>query len=1075
MSRAGAARVLLMAVAALAPCAARILRKPFRLPPMLAVSKAVTPREYQALERAIGARPDLGRFARMKAVRIHLGAFGEAFVVYFAGSPECGATGNCPIMLFAPSRQGMRAIAPETGGWGCAVVPQGGAVPGLACYWNIGASQSDVNAFGYTRGQFTAKPGLECGEGHPASVYCAAMSHSASFDSATPGEYAELATELPSNAAGRMEFENAHATELNFVNGQTGLALATSCQPGGNCRLSIYARDASDPGGKYQLILGATSAWAFSQLFTVGFGRIAIVIARRLPGRRVELSRYLAGLVGDGFLHVGTTFLRAQCEWTPVLPATFSAAALASAPVIAAECRLGRPAAAPSRAMIPGADPAPIESSLQDATGRAWAIGGRAFQPQLLSFWTPQGWTPLRPPAPQPYNGPPFATGSGPGAVALWPGWDGGVLVVWRSEEAQDEILQWRRGDELRQIATYSLSLPPGPGSLANPPAILSSVLAAASVRDGVVLVTGEIGAQYRNGERIAGEGPGVYRLRADGELDRIYSFDPSQFLKGPSGLSFPRFQPSQAVSDGQGHVWIYSSSTNPEGPTGPALRGFAVTDGTTVRYLPEIPGLPAGPLAGLWRWDSDHLAAAVWGRGLYSVDLAGDRASLIAAPVAGAFADVRRVFVSGDWRLVLTWSDCDIPAFPLPPVVRQASGTLWRFRGGAWTRLLWQIATSTGAMTAGPGGVWLSASGRGLWWLPDSGRPRRFGWRQAVPVAAAQKLYSLPDGTVLAINPDRSTAFSPPQAGEPAAGGRFRVLPLQVPLAQDPSGRLWSLLPGAILADWNGSGWQLHMIPAGVSRTDIVGVASDTGGRIWLLPDCRLGPMGVFDPAARRWHVFTDYHGALAAQPSRVRFMRSLRFLAPIYGPDSRLVFVGRCGGVNYYDAGRWHLWNQSDLPFRQETGALPFFDAAGHLALDALRYPPRHIGQPVRQTWEWTAGGWHEISYVAAPKIARSVPAFAAFPRPPVGCDTPPPSNLVSDAQGDSWWVADDALYEGRPGRCQVVLSGAARQPFTDGRRLARVVLDRLGNAFVQTVGPDSYLFIPASPRPANSGRKF
>src|SRR5579859_4260967 len=80
---------------------------------ILPLGGAVTPREYAQLRQAIKADwerekekalqegPGLGSdFNHITATRIELGALGGGFVVYFGHSPECGATGNCPMAVY---------------------------------------------------------------------------------------------------------------------------------------------------------------------------------------------------------------------------------------------------------------------------------------------------------------------------------------------------------------------------------------------------------------------------------------------------------------------------------------------------------------------------------------------------------------------------------------------------------------------------------------------------------------------------------------------------------------------------------------------------------------------------------------------------------------------------------------------------------------------------------------------------------------------------------------------------------------------------------------------------------------
>ncbi|MGH9446575.1 MAG: hypothetical protein ACRD3O_12720, partial [Terriglobia bacterium] len=118
-------------------------------------------------------------------------------------------------------------------------------------------------------------------------------------------------------------------------------------------------------------------------------------------------------------------------------------------------------------------------------------------------------------------------------------------------------------------------------------------------------------------------------------------------------------------------------------------------------------------------------------------------------------------------------------------------------------------------------------------------------------------------------------------------------------------------------------------------------------------------------------------------------------------------------------------------------------------------------------RATWEWTAAsGWKQMPSEPQEHFVPLLPdPFRAPGSPPAGCMTPPPSSLVRDSLGRSWWVAEDALYEGVGGDCRIVLSGSSPQPFIDGRQLDRVLLDRRGNVFLGTQAPFSYVMLRSS----------
>jgi hypothetical protein len=236
--------------------------------------------------------------------------------------------------------------------------------------------------------------------------------------------------------------------------------------------------------------------------------------------------------------------------------------------------------------------------------------------------------------------------------------------------------------------------------------------------------------------------------------------------------------------------------------------------------------------------------------------------------------------------------------------------------------------------------------------------------------------------------------------------------------------------------------------LPGNINPAWLSGLDVDSGGKVWLFPDCRMGPMAIFDPHDGKWADFPSYQVALATHGSLpVRFLHpGDDRMKPIYGPNSQIVYNGACQGINYFDGNNWHLWNRRDVP--GDPGyffdGAPFFDAAGHLAVN--------IHQKTR---EWRPEqGWQFIPYV--PHNGPIVNFFVHQPpgKPPEGCTSTESSSLARDPLGRSWWTWDESLYEGIPGLCRKALSATQRQPFIDGRLLRRVLTDDRGNVFLETI---------------------
>lgn len=311
------AAILFFLLAAATPVAARVLPNPFPVPWLTRFAPPVTPAEYAAIRRAVSDEPSLGPLSKIQASRVDLGALGEALAVAFRGSPNCGATGNCPIWVFERGRGGRMRRIIEAGGWGFATLPSKGSVPQIAFYWNLAADWDDVTVFRYVRGGFVRQPDLQC-------------------------RYNEDLTPLrgggPACAAARRadDFSTARAgAPLGDIREQAVRALVFDCRVGGNCQVAICMWGESlDP----KVVLGPVPAWAAAAEGVAGRDReYALVLARRIPDGRVELARYR---------FEGGRFLPDACEVTPVVSNRLAPSALAHRPVRAVPCEPAAPARA---------------------------------------------------------------------------------------------------------------------------------------------------------------------------------------------------------------------------------------------------------------------------------------------------------------------------------------------------------------------------------------------------------------------------------------------------------------------------------------------------------------------------------------------------------------------------------------------------------------------------------------------------------------------------------------------------------------------------------------------------------
>jgi len=1082
--------LLFLSLLTASPLGARIKPVGFEIPiRMQSLESAATPTEYAQLEVAIKTwerehaqeqqeGEGLGDLSRIEATRVNLGPLGEGMVVSFGNSsPPCGASGNCPMTLIVHGAQGYR-LAFMSDGWGYALLPSGGPVPDIAFYSHMSASESDAQVLHYAHGQFGATSSAACTAGNSSNPICAPVGNTAETTQGalSPAEYSALRPAVEANlqeqspaSTRRFSIDDTHGLGVFLMQLVSATAVGVGpCGVNRNCNISIYAHHREDR--TYWPLLRNVTGWGVASGTIIGAAptQVAFVIARHLSADQDLLTRYVVPLATAnhlGDLTRSSRLLPDACETvTPRSghrPAQWDAAALVAQP---APCFK---TTSSEQAQTPAADTTKISAVAQDGDGTVWAAGGE--HSEQLYRWRDGGWSevpnstllPRTSPQQLEYLKANFLI---PQLMDLWPGPSNGVVMLWFDPATQKSDLFWQRRDQSKLLA----AVPPiQPGTSLD-------IKAVASAASGIVVITGDQRA-WRNGAPVSGQAPGVFRFAENAQLERIYTIEPDQYL--PSRIpvnDIPNFMPLSVTRDGQGKVWIWCGWSRPLAPREAALGGFLVTDGKTVQYHRSIPGLPMAHLVSLDVWDNGHLAAATFGGGLCTIDTVTFEAQPVAEPQPGAFRFAKKVFSAGNDRYVLTFVPDENGR-----IRQETTGVVWRLREGKWTQIPGDVSDASGVGLATAGGLWLGTSDfRGLWLIPAQGPARRLSAEQGLPLAHVQQLFQLPGGQILATEAGqfvqtRSAEFNPEALLRQTVTSRdFTVVYPGTVLQPDRERNLWGIIQPGVLSEWVGSQWIPHPFPPLIAPSHIVGLDIDTQGRVWLFPDCRLGPMGFFDPAENRWTTYQDYRIALAHRAGPVRFLHPEDdHMRPIYGPDSQIMFVGMCGGVSYFDGSYWHLWNRPALPGPLYPQHPPFFDAAGHPAFDPQPGLAQSKEQFHRQgsntpaTWEWTPDSrWHIVPYEPAAVVPLPNP-FAPRPPPPAGCETMSPSSLVYDPTGRAWWIADDALYTGTTGECHPVLSGSAAQPFIDGRDLASALLDGRGNIFLETQTPFSYVILRRS----------
>ncbi len=702
-------------------------------------------------------------------------------------------------------------------------------------------------------------------------------------------------------------------------------------------------------------------------------------------------------------------------------------------------------------------DQTPIETAMEDAAGVIWAMplgGGSMYR------WQGDRWGAVQPPGDEwrPYH--------------LWRGSEGGVVAGWislpsppslpvpESNAAPDKrgarervLLTWRRGDQVRTIGTLD-------GSLYN-------LLPVAS---GKALVTVD--------------GPTIDRVDLEG-LQPVYTLKAEQFFLNngtpvPAPRPFYSFLQLDATEDPQGNTWIWCDApARPQGSS--VLQGVLIYDGKDFAYHRTINGLPSqGRLSYLGPWDARHLVAAVLNDGLYLIDTVTLTAQRLTDPEPNAFREVQAIFREGSSLYAL--ASPGRGAYADNPF-HEFVNNLWRLRDGHWSRLIASVGNARGFSVDGwpprawtREGLWLGGNGAGgLWLVPAEGSPARvIDWRQGFSLPSVRYLFALPGNQLLAINAGYSSVVLQPASllAAPAPPQGLRVLRTHFVLQPGESGHIWGFVDqlGGELGEWDGQRWLAHSLPPNLNLAWVGSLDADTEGRIWLFPARGEGPAAFFDSRQGKWQEFPSYQYALQAQGGKpLQFRNPTQDPAlPAFGPKGQIAFMGRNGAVYYFSGDLWRRFSRNEIlsELSPDDGP-PFFDPQGHLKVDisqrTFEYSPgAEPGDPLSQ------GHWREVASDPGPLAHEPWEQ----PRPPgiipAGCPVRENSSLSLDRLERYWWTWEGNLYEDAQGACKLVLAANQAQPFIDGRKLRRVLVDARGDVFFETNvtpnGKDEYILLPA-----------
>lgn len=287
----------------------RVRLEPFPVPSrVFRFADAATPSQYALLRAAIQTDwnkekasqlekgPALGSdFMHIKATRVQLGALGEGMIVYFAGSPQCGATGNCPMAIYVRAKNAYRRVI-EAAGWGAVALTSGLRVPDVAFYSHMSAAETDSYVFKYADGKFVGQAGPVCTEATSANRICTGVASALSIGAISPADYealrpqaeADIKKQAPAEN-GHISFDQAHAINILHDN-RTVITVVEwkPCDTNGNCSISAYAHEYGAP--TYRPLPLNAKGWGVSQEWDAP--QNYIVVASNLSSKRTELMRY---------------------------------------------------------------------------------------------------------------------------------------------------------------------------------------------------------------------------------------------------------------------------------------------------------------------------------------------------------------------------------------------------------------------------------------------------------------------------------------------------------------------------------------------------------------------------------------------------------------------------------------------------------------------------------------------------------------------------------------------------------------------------------------------------------------
>ncbi|MFA6244642.1 MAG: hypothetical protein WC655_27105, partial [Candidatus Hydrogenedentales bacterium] len=363
---------------------------------------------------------------------------------------------------------------------------------------------------------------------------------------------------------------------------------------------------------------------------------------------------------------------------------------------------------------------------------------------------------------------------------------------------------------------------------------------------------------------------------------------------------------------------------------TSPGLKGIFLLSGGKLEPHATLEGIPDAAFSVFEHKSGDIYWIAVIGHGLYEFDMKTLRGTPVAEPEPDAFRNVFQVTaVHDDWYVLAASKAVFNDEIEKPAV-------LWRLRGGAWQRVLTGLGQLPRCIAQSDEGLWVSAPGEGLWFVPQSGGdPVLVDWRRGLDARGIYHLFPLSGSTVFAImsraqwggrNIMRELRWSdfknPLQVATNVKEARAFTTPVL-----DKAGMLWSVRPEEpkSLGAWDGVSWTNYPLPPDVAPLAMRCLAPDDKGRIWLC-QCREykginydpanGPVHVFDITSHQWTNHESFPDALVAERAKVGDFQLNEEYAfqPVFGPKQQIAFLENSedNKIHYFDGSGWHEYDR-------------------------------------------------------------------------------------------------------------------------------------------------------------------